>query len=94
MASGSWVLYVLRCRDDSLYCGITNDLNRRLEQHQKGTAARYTRGRGPVSLVAQWPQGGRAAALRAELAFKRLSRTAKERRLRRECESPQQDLSS
>ena len=82
MAAGNWTLYVLRCRDDSLYCGITNDLERRVDQHQKGTAARYTRGRGPVTLAAQWPQPDRAAALRAELAFKRLSRAAKERRMR------------
>lgn len=72
---------MLRCRDDSLYCGITTDLERRLDQHQKGTAARYTRGRGPVTLAAHWPQPDRAAALRAELAFKRLSRASKERRL-------------
>lgn len=46
-----WHLYVLRCADGSLYCGITNDLPRRLAQHERGTGARYTRGRGPLKLV-------------------------------------------
>ena len=91
MTASAWVLYVLRCRDGSLYCGITNDLQRRLEQHQKGTAARYTRGRGPVTLAAHWPQSDRATALRAEWAFKRLSRAAKELRLRCDDVATRQD---
>lgn len=76
------MLYVLRCRDGSLYCGITNDLPRRLDQHQRGKAARYTRGRGPVTLLKSWPAAGHSAALKAERAFKRLSRAEKEAKLR------------
>jgi putative endonuclease len=76
-----WHLYVLRCGDGTLYCGITNDLERRLAQHVAGKAARYTRGRGPVVLVRAWPQEGKSASLRAEYAFKRLRRAVKEQRL-------------
>ncbi len=81
MQESRWLVYVLRCRDGTLYCGVTTDLKRRLAQHQKGTAARYTRGRGPVCLAASWRHPDRSAALRAEAAFKRLSRVAKEQRL-------------
>ncbi len=82
MADKNWIVYVLRCGDGTLYCGITTDVERRFAQHQKGVGARYTRGRGPVHLVAQWPHPDRPAALRAEAAFKRLSRAAKERLLK------------
>jgi len=73
-----WCLYILRCGDGTYYCGITNDLQRRLAQHDAGKGARYTRGRGPVALLRSWPQKSHSAALKAEFAFKRLSRTAKE----------------
>jgi predicted GIY-YIG superfamily endonuclease len=46
-----WVVYILRCRDGSLYTGITNDLTKRLAAHRAGTGARYTRARLPVRLV-------------------------------------------
>ncbi len=76
-----WHLYVLRCADGTLYCGITNDLQRRLAQHARGTGARYTRGRGPLQLARSWPAVSQSAALKAEHAFKRLTRDAKEQRL-------------
>ena len=76
-ATQSWCVYVLRCADRSLYCGITNDFKRRLQQHNSGKGARYTRGRGPVKLVRQWPAESKSAALKAELAFKKLKRPAK-----------------
>ncbi|MBV6501567.1 MAG: hypothetical protein CJBNEKGG_04082 [Prosthecobacter sp.] len=82
MIEKSWLLYVLRCRDQSLYCGITNDLPRRLCQHDQGKGARYTRGRGPVLLVKSWKAINHSAALKAERAFKRLTRNAKELKLR------------
>ena len=44
----TWFLYIVECRDGSLYTGITNDLDRRLSQHNDGTGARYTRSRRPV----------------------------------------------
>ncbi|MDI1312312.1 GIY-YIG nuclease family protein [Prosthecobacter sp.] len=73
-----WHLYVLLCKDGTLYCGITNDLERRISQHNAGKGARYTRGRGPVSLRRSWPQKNKSAALRAEYSFKKLSRPCKE----------------
>lgn len=73
-----WCLYVLLCRDGTLYCGITNDLHRRIAQHNAGKGARYTRGRGPVKLLRQWPQKSKSAALKAEITFKRLGRRAKD----------------
>lgn len=77
----TWQVYVLRCRDGTLYCGITNDFERRLDQHQRGVAARYTRGRGPVTVMQTWSHPSRSAALKAEAAFKALPRPAKLRLL-------------
>ena len=51
-----WFIYILRCADGSLYTGITKDLDRRLEQHNAGTASRYTRGRLPV--IIEYQEGG------------------------------------
>lgn len=72
-----WV-YVLRCRDGSLYTGAAKDLAARLKQHQAGRASRYTRGRLPVSLV--WSRRVRtwSRALREEWRLKRLMRSQKE----------------
>ena len=77
-AAKKWCMYVLLCQDGTLYCGITNDLVRRISQHNAGKGARYTRGRGPLTLRRSWPQKNKSAALKAEFAFKRLSRAAKE----------------
>jgi putative endonuclease len=72
-----WTVYVLRCRDGSLYTGITNDLPKRLLRHKAGTASAYTRSRLPVRLVYQERQPDRSAALRREAAVRRLSRGEK-----------------
>lgn len=72
----------MRCADGSLYTGITNDLPRRLEQHNAGTASRYTRSRLPVALVYQDVQPNQSMALKRELAIKALSREAKESLIR------------
>lgn len=80
-AAKKWHLYVLRCKDGTLYCGITNDLERRLAKHNAGKGARYTRGRGPLTLLRSWPQRNKSAALRAEISFKKLSRACKEEQL-------------
>jgi putative endonuclease len=68
---------MLRCRDGSLYTGITNDLPRRLVRHRAGTASAYTRARLPVRLVFEERQADRSAALRREAALRRLSRGEK-----------------
>jgi putative endonuclease len=70
-------VYLLRCADDSLYCGWTTDLDRRLAAHCAGTASRYTRSRLPVELAAAIPVADRSAALREEARIKRLPRAAK-----------------
>ena len=76
--SARWHLYVLKCHDGTLYAGITNDLPRRLEQHNRGTASRYTRSRLPVKFAYQERCRGKSSALRKEYAFKQLSREEKE----------------
>ncbi len=74
---GNWWVYILRCGDGTLYTGIALDVPARLAQHRAGKGARYTRGRGPLALVYRERCDGRSAALRRELAIKRLSRSAK-----------------
>jgi putative endonuclease len=71
------MVYLLRCRDGSLYTGITNDLPRRLESHARGTASAYTRSRRPLALAYQETTSTRGAALRREAAIRRLSRAEK-----------------
>ena len=73
----SYWLYILRCADGSLYTGITTDVKRRLAQHQSGKGAKYTRGRGPLTLVYQEACADKPAALRREWAVKRLPRAEK-----------------
>ncbi len=73
----TWFVYLLQCADDSLYTGITNDLTRRVKQHNAGTASRYTRSRLPVLLVYQEQQASRSLALKREFAIKGLSRKTK-----------------
>lgn len=80
--SNSWYLYVVECADDTLYTGITTDTERRVHEHNHTSrAARYTRARRPVRLVARWPYPGRSEASRAEYAFKQLERSEKQRRV-------------
>jgi predicted GIY-YIG superfamily endonuclease len=74
----TWFVYVLRCADSSLYTGVTNDLIRRVRQHNTGTASRYTRSRLPVGLVYHEAHASRSLALKRELAIKALSRQMKE----------------
>ncbi len=73
-----WFVYIFRCADGSLYTGITNDLERRVEQHNSGTASRYTRSRLPVTLEYQEKQRNQSMALKRELAIKALLRKEKE----------------
>ena len=74
-----WYLYILSCGDGSLYTGITTDVEKRLEAHRQGRGAKYTRGRGPLTLCYQEVCGTHSQALRRELAVKKLSREEKER---------------
>jgi predicted GIY-YIG superfamily endonuclease len=73
-----WFLYVLQCSDGTLYTGITNNLARRLAQHNNGTASRYTRSRLPIRVVFQEPCRSRSHALKKEYKVKAMSRKQKE----------------
>lgn len=75
--TGTWFVYLARCGDGSLYTGITNDLPGRLEAHNRGKGASYTRGRLPIALVYSEIVENRSAALQREAAIKRLSRGGK-----------------
>lgn len=72
-----WYLYVVECADGSLYTGITLDIQRREAQHNAGRGAAYTATRRPVRLLCAWRFPDQGSALRAETAFKQLSRPAK-----------------
>lgn len=76
-----WYLYVLQCGDASYYTGITNDVPRRLAEHQAGRGARYTRMHLPVILLAAWQYPDRGTATQAEAAFKKLHRSDKRARI-------------
>ena len=72
-----WYLYILRCKDNSLYTGITTDVEKRLEAHRSGKGAKYTRGRGPLELVYREECGDHSEALKRELEVKALTREEK-----------------
>jgi putative endonuclease len=67
-----WVVYLIRCPDESLYCGVTNNLKNRLEAHNSGKGAKYTRFRRPVELVAASPEMTKGSALRLEYRVKQV----------------------
>jgi putative endonuclease len=72
-----WTLYIIECKDSSLYTGITNDIRRRFRCHCAGKAARYTRGRGPLKLVYKEKCQDKSSALKREYAVKQMSRHGK-----------------
>jgi len=76
-AKETWTVYIVRCADDTLYTGATNDVEARLAAHNRGAGARYTRGRLPVTLVYREGCGSRSEALSREHAVKRLTRAEK-----------------
>jgi predicted GIY-YIG superfamily endonuclease len=73
----NWFVYILRCGDGSLYTGITKDVNRRSQQHNAGTASRYTRSRRPVKLIYQEVHPSQSSALKREAAIKAMNRREK-----------------
>ena len=74
-----WTVYVVRCRDGSLYTGVTNDLDRRLAAHNRGRGARYTRARRPVTLHYREAAESRGSAQRREYQIRRLPAAVKRR---------------
>jgi putative endonuclease len=73
----SWICYLLRCVDGTLYCGITNDLDKRLAAHNAGEGAKYTRGRTPVTVVYFETCADKSTALKREMEIKALPRSEK-----------------
>ncbi|MFP8890856.1 GIY-YIG nuclease family protein [Natrialbaceae archaeon A-CW2] len=73
------VVYVLECADGSLYTGYTTDLERRVDEHNRGVGAKYTRGRTPVEVVYSERYESKSAAMSREYAIKQLTRAQKER---------------
>lgn len=72
-----WFLYVLECRGGVLYTGVARDVDARFAAHVKGTGARFTRSNPPLRILGSVPMATRGEALRAEYAFKQLSRADK-----------------
>lgn len=81
MAENQWIVYVLLCADQTYYTGITNDLTRRLAQHEAGTGAKYTRGRAPFTVMHTETYATRGEASKREYAIKQLSKAEKEKLL-------------
>ena len=75
----TWYLYILRCADNTLYTGITTDVEKRLEAHRSGKGAKYTRGRAPLELVYRETCGSHSEALKRELSVKALAREEKQK---------------
>ncbi|MBI9079107.1 MAG: GIY-YIG nuclease family protein [Pseudodesulfovibrio sp.] len=73
----SWFVYLLRCADDSLYCGITTDVDRRLAKHNAGTASKYTRSRLPVFIETHIAVENKSEALKLEIRIKKQGRAKK-----------------
>ena len=74
---GGWFVYLLECRDGSYYCGITNNLDRRINEHNSGIGAKYTRGRHPVELLCAITCQSRGEALSVEAAVKKQQKAKK-----------------
>jgi putative endonuclease len=72
-----YYVYILNCKDDSLYCGYTDDINKRLEVHNSGKGAKYTKSRLPVNLVYKEEFDTKVEAMKREYAIKQLTRKEK-----------------
>ncbi len=72
-------VYFLKCRDNTLYCGYTNDLEKRVESHNNGNGAKYTMKRRPVKLVYSESFATKSEAMKREYALKQLTKSEKER---------------
>ena len=73
----SWIVYILECGDDTLYTGMTKDLDRRIVEHESGKGAKYTRGRGPLKIIYTECHNTMRQAAKREAEIKSLDRTAK-----------------
>jgi putative endonuclease len=76
-SQSNWCVYILKCSDGTLYTGMTNNIEQRLEQHNAGKGAKYTRGRRPVILVKKFDVASKSEALKLEYKIKQLSKEEK-----------------
>ncbi|MCL4111303.1 UNVERIFIED_CONTAM: hypothetical protein GTU68_061834 [Idotea baltica] len=77
--NAGWVVYLIRNRHNALYCGVTNNLERRFEQHQTGKGAKALKGKGPLELVWSFDVRSKSEALKTEYAIKQLPKPRKEK---------------
>lgn len=82
--------YLLQCADDTLYCGWTNHLEKRIQAHNEGKGAKYTKGRRPVALAYYEEFATKGEAMKREAAIKKLSRKEKEALIKSFCTSDKQ----
>ncbi len=75
--SSHWIVYILECADQTLYTGITNDLDHRIREHEDGRGAKYTRGRAPFKLLYSELHSSRSRALKREAEIKSFDRAMK-----------------
>ncbi len=80
--SSLWFLYMIRCKGNVLYTGITTDVERRFKEHQAGKGAKFLRGKAPLTLVYQITVGNHSEALKEELRIKKLSKALKEKMIK------------
>ncbi len=73
----NWIVYILECADQTLYAGITNDLDHRIHEHENGRGAKYTRGRAPFKLLFSESHSSRSQALKREAEIKSFDRATK-----------------
>jgi putative endonuclease len=73
-----WIIYILKCKDQSLYTGITNDIDKRIEKHISGNGSKYLRGRLPIKLVYEEIALNRSEATKRELEIKKLNKKEKQ----------------
>ena len=73
----NWFVYILKCRDGTLYTGITNNIKKRIKAHKKGKGAKYTKGRGPFELIFEEKYLDKSSALKREAVIKQLRREDK-----------------
>jgi len=72
-----YYIYMLKCKDDSIYTGITTDVEKRVEAHEKGVGAKYTRGRGPFGILGIWNVKTKSEASKVEYFIKQFSKQKK-----------------
>ena len=73
----NWHVYIVECSDGTLYTGISNNVDKRIREHNLGIGSKYTRGRRPVKLLAKWNYADKSHASKMEYKIKRLTREAK-----------------